>query len=73
MQTLVFNTTTKSVKLYQEFPESSPVIMIFNDVPTVKIMINHYEVIQSEFINGEDRRVPVARFPVLNTNMLIVK
>jgi hypothetical protein len=86
MQTLVFNTSTKSVKLY-EGNESSPILYTFESVPTVKIEVGYYQVMQVDGTstaddnnNGrtiskftEDKRVPVARFPVSNTNMLIKK
>jgi hypothetical protein len=72
MQTLVFNTSTKSVKLY-EGNESSPILYTFDSVPTVKIEAGYYQVMQVDGASTEDKRVPVARFPVSNTNMLIKK
>jgi hypothetical protein len=72
MQTLVFNTSTKSVKLY-EGNESSPILYTFDSVPTVKIEVGYYQVMQVDGASTEDKRVPVARFPVSNTNMLIKK
>jgi hypothetical protein len=73
LQTLVFNTATKTVKLYEGVAESSPIIMIFNDVPTVKVMESFYEVMQTDSFSNDEKRVPVARFPIANTNMLINK
>jgi hypothetical protein len=72
MQTLVFNTSTKSVKLY-EGNESSPILYTFDSVPTVKIIEGYYEVMQIDATSVEEKRVPVARFPIANTNMLIKK
>jgi len=72
MQTLVFNTSTKSVKLY-EGNESSPILYTFDSVPTVKITYGYYEVMQIDTTSVEEKRVPVARFPIANTNMLIKK
>jgi hypothetical protein len=72
MQTLVFNTTTKSAKLY-DGQESTTILYTFNDVPTVKIVENYYEVMQIDATSVEEKRVPVARFPIANTNMLIKK
>jgi hypothetical protein len=72
MQTLVFNTTTKSAKLY-EGVEQGNILYTFNDVPTVKIEDGYYQVMQVDNSTGEDKRVPVARFPIANTNMLIKK
>lgn len=72
MQTLVFNTSTKSVKLY-DGAESTVVLYTFNDVPTVKIEDGFYQVMQIDGTSAEEKRVPVARFPIANTNMLIKK
>jgi hypothetical protein len=72
MQTLVFNTSTKSAKLY-EGNESSSILYTFDSVPTVKIIEGYYEVMQIDATSVEEKRVPVARFPIANTNMLIKK
>jgi hypothetical protein len=72
MQTLVFNTTTKSAKLY-EGNESSPILYTFENVPTVKFEEGYYQVMQLDGTSTEEKRVPVARFPIANTNMLIKK
>lgn len=72
MQTLVFNTTTKSAKLY-EGNESSSILHVFDNVPTVKIEDGYYQVMQVDGTSTEEKRVPVARFPIQNTNMLIKK
>jgi hypothetical protein len=72
MQTLVFNTSTKSVKLY-EGNESSPILYTFDSVPTVKIIEGYYEVMKIDATSVEEKRVPVARFPIANTNMIIKK
>ena len=72
MQTLVFNTTTKSAKLY-EGNDQSVILYTFDSVPTVKIIEGYYEVMQIDATSVEEKRVPVARFPIANTNMLIKK
>ena len=72
MQTLVFNTTTKSTKLY-EGNESSPILYTFENVPTVKFEEGFYQVMQMDSTSTEEKRVPVARFPISNTNMIIKK
>jgi len=72
MQTLVFNTSTKSAKLY-EGVEQGNILYTFNHVPTVKIEDGYYEVMQIDATSVEEKRVPVARFPIANTNMLIKK
>jgi hypothetical protein len=72
MQTLVFNTTTKSAKIYTG-DENSAILYIFDSVPTVKIEEGYYQVMQVDGTSTEEKRVPVARFPIANTNMLIKK
>lgn len=76
MQTLVFNTTTKTVKLYEGIAEKSEVICSFENVPTVKIADNYYEVMQDDVYSISDNkanRVPVLRVGIQTTNMLIKK
>jgi hypothetical protein len=73
MQTLVFNTSTKSVKLYEDKQEKSEILYQFDNVPTVKIEEGYYQVMQMDSTSTEEKRVPVARFPIANTNMLIKK
>jgi hypothetical protein len=73
MQTLVFNTSTKSVKLYEGASEESTILYTFNDTPTVKIEDGYYQVMQIDGTSVDEKRVPVARFPITNTNMLIKK
>ena len=73
MQTLVFNTSTKTAKLYTDKSEDSEILYTFNDVPTVKIEQDFYQVMQIDATSVEGTRVPVARFPIANTNMLIKK
>ena len=74
MQTLVFNTSTKSVKLYEGNESSSTLIANYTDVPTVKVLDDgYYQVMQLDSTSTEEKRVPVARFPIANTNMLIKK
>ena len=69
MQTLEFNTTTKKVKVTST---DWAILYEFNNVPTVRVdQIGFYEVVQANEVEGV--RVPVARFPIANTNMLIVK
>lgn len=71
MQTLVFNTKTKKVVVYEGAPEVSKIIHSFTDVPTVTVASTYYEVKAKQVINDIENRVPVARFPISNTNMLI--
>ncbi len=67
MQTLVFNSTDKTVVLQEGFRGTE--LLNFKDVPTVKVENGYYEVMQ---IQGE-QKVPVLRVPIANTNMLIQK
>lgn len=72
MQTLVFNTSTKSVKVTEGKTSDSTILYEFDEVPTVRVAPEgYYEVVQS--VEGGDSRVPVARFPIANTNMRIIK
>lgn len=73
MQTLVFNTTTKTVKIYEGKQEQSDIMYQFTNVPTVKVLNSLYEVMQLDNSTSEEKRVPVARFPISNTNMIINK
>lgn len=72
MQTLVFNTTLKTVKLYSGEVGSSLILEQFDNVPTVKPREEgFYEVFQK---NSElEPQIPIARFPIANTNMFIMK
>jgi len=72
MQTLLFNTTTKSVTLYSGKMQGSEILYQFSNVPTVKKDENYYEVVEEiETADGMKSRFPVARFPIANTNMII--
>lgn len=69
MQTLVFNTTTKTAKLYTGNPDDSQLIANYTDVPTVKVMEDgFYQVMQRDPL---DKQLPVLRVPISNTNMFI--
>jgi len=68
MQTLVFNTTNKTAKLYKEAAEQSEVLYSFDDVPTVKVFDTYYQVMQRDAF---EKQLPVLRVPVSNTNMVI--
>jgi hypothetical protein len=73
MQTLVFNTTAKTVKVYEGAAEKSELNYQYDFVPTVKIMEGYYEIMQTDKMTDEERRYPVARFPITNTNMILKK
>ena len=69
MQTLIFNTTEKTAKLYEGDKNESKLVYFKDEVPTVKVERGFYEVMQRQ---GENT-VPVMRVPISNTNMLIEK
>ena len=70
MQTLVFNTTTKTIKLYEGFPQKSEILSQISNVPTVKVFESHYEIMQKDEF---EKTSPVMRLPIQNTNMIIEK
>lgn len=65
MYKLEFNTATKTVIV---FSDQNSKIFSFNNVPTVKIEPNYYEVIQKD---KDERIKPVLRLPIANTIMVI--
>lgn len=71
MQTLVFNTKTKTVVVYEGIQQDSKILYNFSDVPTVKVMETYYEVMIKQLNDETEVRVPVGRFPISNTNMII--
>ena len=71
MQTLIFNTTTKSIKVYENYSsENQKILMEMTSIPTVKVCEGYYEVIQSDEF---EKKFPVLRLPISNTNMVITK
>lgn len=70
MQTLVFNTTDKTVEVYSGQAEQSDLIFQFDNVPTVKVQEGYYEVMQK---GDDDRSIPILRLPIQATNMRIMK
>ena len=70
MQTLVFNTSTKTVKVYEGTPEKSEILYHLDSVPTVKVLEQHYEVMQKDEF---EKSFPVLRLPISVTNMVITK
>lgn len=69
-QTLVFNTTTKTVIVYKEDVQNSRMLFNYNNVPTVGVREGYYEVMQKD---ENDKSIPVLRLPIANTNMVISK
>jgi hypothetical protein len=70
MQTLQFNTTTKSVKVTEGSLQTSTVLFKYENVPTVKVSEGFYEVMQKDEF---EKSTPVLRLPIGNTNMVITK
>lgn len=68
MQTLIFNTTTKTVILFEGSANVTKVLQKLSDIPTVKIYDRFYEVVQKD---QSDKIFPVLRVPICNTNMII--
>ena len=68
MQTLVFNTATKTVILYENVIKVSQILHQFETVPTVRVKEGFYEVIQ----DAAGSKYPVLRVPISNTNMIIL-
>ena len=65
MQTLTFNTTKREVNLVTSQGDT---IYIQKNVPTVKVMDQHYEVYVENF---DGKKIPVFRAPIANTNINI--
>jgi len=70
MQTLIFNTTDKTVNVYSGQVSKSELIFQFDNVPTVKVQEGYYEVMQK---GDDERSIPILRLPVSATNMRIMK
>jgi hypothetical protein len=71
MQTLVFNTTKKTLKVTEGNINDSKVIFEAENVSTVKVLTEGlYEVMQKD---ENDNARPILRFPISNTNMVIEK
>lgn len=70
MQTLIFNTTDKTVNVYSGQVGKSELIFQFDNVPTVKVQEGYYEVMQK---GDDDKSIPILRLPIQATNMRIIK
>ena len=74
MQTLVFNTTEKSITLYSGHRGGigTTIVTMMENIPTVKVTPEgFYEVMQKQ--NDGSNGIPVMRLPIANTNMIIEK
>jgi hypothetical protein len=72
MQTIIFNTTEKTLEYYDGTSDGFlTLVKTYYDISTVKILDQGiYEVFQKE---SDGKNYPIARFPVGNTNMEIKK
>lgn len=70
MQTLLFNTTLKFVKLYTGHSAEGDLILQIENVPTVKVLDGFYEVMQKDEF---EKNYPVLRVGIQSTNMIISK
>ena len=69
LQTLIFDTDNKKVKLYTGLAERSDIIVEFNDISTVMIADGYYQVMRRL---SNLKTIPVLRVPISNTNMFIL-
>jgi len=70
LQTLQFNTTTKSIKVTEGNLDDSKILFQYENVPTVKVLDAYYEIMQKDEF---EKSTHVLRLPIANTNMLIKK
>jgi hypothetical protein len=71
MQTLIFNTATKQVRLLDGPRDNAKVLEIFENVSTVRVEVNYYEVMQKNSTEEDAKSIPVMRVPISNTNMIL--
>jgi hypothetical protein len=72
MQTLIFNTAKKQIKLLDGPREQSKVLETFENVSTVRVEVNYYEVMQKTSIDEDTKSFPVMRVSITNTNMILI-
>lgn len=68
MQTLVFNTVNKTIKVYADHAEMSQILYDINHVSTVRIDSGFYEIMEK---HSDGFTKPVLRLPISNTIMLL--
>lgn len=70
MQKLIFNTTKKTVVIYDSIIDhEGEKLYEFENIPTVKVLDGFYEIIQEEI----DKKYPILRVPISQTYMFIEK
>ena len=70
MQTLVFNSTTRTIYVYDDTEFKGKRIYEMDNIPTVQVFDQYYEVRQ---LNEKGVQIPVLRLPIANTIMVIKK
>ena len=71
MQTLIFDTSKKTIRLLDGSRGSSKEIETFERIKTVKVLVSCYEAIQIP-LELHLNPMPVLRVPISNTNMVII-
>jgi hypothetical protein len=72
MQTLIFNTATKQVKLLDGPRDKSLVLELFENVSTVRLEVSYYEIMKKTSTEEDAKSIPVMRVPIANTNMILL-
>jgi hypothetical protein len=72
MQTLIFNTAKKQIKLLDGPRDNAKVLETFENVSTVRVEVNYYEVMQKTSIDEDTKSFPVMRVSITNTNMILI-
>jgi hypothetical protein len=72
MQTLIFNTAKKQIKLLDGPRDNARVLETFENVSTVRVEVNYYEVMQKTSIDEDTKSFPVMRVSITNTNMILI-
>lgn len=72
MQTLIFNTATKQVRLLDGPRDNAKVLETFENVSTVRVEVNYYEIMRKITTEEESKSIPVMRIPIFNTNMILI-
>jgi hypothetical protein len=72
MQTLIFNTAKKQIKLLDGPRENSKILETFENVSTVRVEVNYYEVMQKTSTDEDSKSFPVMRVSIINTNMILI-
>jgi hypothetical protein len=72
MQTLIFNTAKKQIKLLDGPRDNARVLETFENVSTVRVEVNYYEIMQKTSIDEDTKSFPVMRVSITNTNMILI-